>query len=73
MEKEKLALLREKIDHLDTAIARLIGERADIARDIGKTKGGAPVYDPARENRVIEKVIGESPDLDKEGLTRIYR
>jgi len=32
MEKEKLALLREKIDHLDTDIARLIGERADIAR-----------------------------------------
>ena len=73
MDKEKLGLYREKIDRLDRQIAALISERAATAREIGKAKGGAPVYDPVREKQVIDGVAENCPDLDREAVERIYR
>ncbi|MGI6783347.1 MAG: prephenate dehydratase [Aminivibrio sp.] len=73
MDKEKLGLFREKIDKLDRQIAALISERAATAREIGKAKGGAPVYDPGREKQVIDGVAANCPDLDPEAVERIYR
>ena len=73
MDKEKLQHFREKIDTLDRQIAGLIAERAETAREIGRAKGGAPVYDPVRENQVIGRVLLACPDLDQEAVTRIYR
>ncbi len=73
MDKEKLGLYREKIDRLDRQIAALISERAATAREIGKAKGGAPVYDPVREKQVIDGVAENCPGLDREAVERIYR
>lgn len=73
MDSEKLQRYREKIDFIDGKIARLIAERVAIAREVGKTKGGAPVYDSARENLVIANALRECLEVDKEGMTRIYR
>lgn len=73
MDKEKLLQLREKIDGLDKEIAGLIARRAETAREIGLAKGGAPVYDPAREALVIARVVEECPGLDSEAVERIYR
>ena len=73
MDKGKLQHFREKIDTLDKQIAGLIAERAETAREIGRAKGGAPVYDPVRENQVIGRVLLACPDLDPEAVTRIYR
>ncbi|NLA90214.1 MAG: prephenate dehydratase [Synergistaceae bacterium] len=73
MDREKLGLYREKIDGLDRQIAALIVERAETAREIGRVKGSAPVYDPGREKQVIDRVVGECPGLDREAVARIYR
>lgn len=54
---------REKIDHLDEDIVRLINERARAARAIGELKRDAdlPVYEPQREREVMEHVRACNP------------
>lgn len=73
MDKEKLLQLRDKIDGLDKEIAGLIARRAETAGEIGRAKGGAPVWDPAREAQVVARVVEECPGLDSEAVERIYR
>jgi chorismate mutase len=53
---------REAIDRLDRQIVALLEERAEVARQIGKLKAarGEPVYVPAREQAVLERVIASS-------------
>ena len=50
--------LRNRIDDIDDKIAALYLERQDTVRLIGeeKAKTHAPVFDPAREKKVIAKV-----------------
>ena len=57
---QALAALRTEIDAIDLRIVGLLNERARIAEKIGDTKqcGGLPVVEPAREQKVIEKVCG---------------
>lgn len=67
---------RRSIDKLDEQIVKLLNERAAAAREIGriKTGEGAPVYSPAREKEVLERVrrlnAGPMPDAS---LTAIWR
>ncbi len=67
---------REKIDHLDEDIVRLINERARAARAIGELKRDAdlPVYEPGREQQVFEHVraVNSGPLTDAE-LIDIYQ
>jgi len=51
---------RERIDTLDAEIVRLLNERIRAAMEIGRLKQEtrAPVYVPAREKEVFEKVMG---------------
>ena len=67
---------REKIDHLDEDIVRLINERARAARAIGELKRDAdlPVYEPGREQQVFEHVraVNAGPLTDAE-LIDIYQ
>ena len=67
---------REKIDHLDEDIVRLINERARAARAIGELKRDAdlPVYEPGREREVMEHVraINAGPLTDAE-IVDIYQ
>ncbi|MCK4283238.1 MAG: prephenate dehydratase [Candidatus Brocadiae bacterium] len=60
--------LRKRVDELDAQIVRLINERANVARDIGKRKAqdnDAP-YVPAREQAVYDNIAalnqGPLPD-----------
>jgi chorismate mutase/prephenate dehydratase len=68
--------LRQKIDRLDEQIVALLNQRADAAREIGRIKcgDGTPVYSPAREKEVLDRVrrlnAGPLPDAC---LTAIWR
>lgn len=69
--------LRKKIDELDVQIVRLIAERMEVTRDIGKEKSviGKPVQDKAREQKVLEKVknIAQEVNLPPDEIEKVYR
>jgi chorismate mutase len=67
--------LRKRIDGLDQQLVALLNERAKAAILVGHLKAATslPVYEPAREKRVLENVRsknqGPLPDIE---LTHIY-
>ncbi len=70
---ERLEELRDRIIAVDDEIIKLIGERRDLALEIGRMKEslGLPILDPAREARVVRRVAERSRALGvDEELTR---
>jgi chorismate mutase-like protein len=55
--------LRNKIDQLDDELVRLLAERATAAAAIGelKAKQGTPIYEPQREQHVLQHVRQSNP------------
>jgi chorismate mutase/prephenate dehydratase len=76
-ETAELRRLRRRIDALDRRIVRLLNERAELAREVGRTKeaaGRRAVRDPEREREVLLRVsmanLGPTPQAD---LLAVYR
>jgi chorismate mutase / prephenate dehydratase len=76
-ESTELRRLRRRIDLLDRRIVRLLNERAELARTVGREKaatGRRAVRDPEREREVLLRVsmanAGPTPQAD---LLAIYR
>jgi len=70
-----LADWRAKIDLLDEQIVKLISERAVAANAIGELKhrSGLPVYEPRREQTVLEHVKKVNPGpLPDQEIQHIY-
>ena len=73
-----LDALREEIDRLDEVIVRLLDRRARCAYAIGRLKHdlGRPVYEPAREARVLAEVREVNASLggplDGDAVARLY-
>lgn len=67
-----LKALRDRIDALDQELLKLLSERADLARDIGRIKDGA-VYRPEREAQVLRRLreMNGGP-LSNEALERLF-
>ena len=69
----RLEVVRERIRDLDRALVALIGERRDLAIEIGRLKdeAGLPVLDPPQEARVVRRAaeIARELGVDEE-LTR---
>jgi chorismate mutase len=66
---------RKKIDELDEQIVRLINQRAAAAEAIGELKRAVelPVYEPQREQAVLEHVRAVNPGpLDDAELLHVY-
>jgi chorismate mutase-like protein len=73
---KELLPFRKRIDAIDRKIIALLVERAKLARKIGavKKQHGLPIYEPAREVSVLERVEGYRKEpLPAAGLARIYR
>jgi chorismate mutase len=76
-EPAELRRLRRRIDALDRRIVRLLNDRAELARDVGRAKtiaGRRAVRDAEREREVLLRVTmanaGPTPQAD---LLAIYR
>src|SRR5215211_2598546 len=57
--QEKVSELRERVDEVDRELIRALNERARIVQEIMalKAEAGAPVYDPKREEEILQKVV----------------
>jgi chorismate mutase/prephenate dehydratase len=76
MNEEMLRELREKIDHLDAGIVRLLNERAAVSVEIGRIKreAGCDICDPSREERVYRNLAESNDGILPEGALReIFR
>jgi chorismate mutase/prephenate dehydratase len=76
-EPPELRRLRRRIDALDRRIVRLLNERAELAREAGRTKtstGRRAIRDPQREREILLRVSmangGPTPQAD---LLAIFR
>jgi len=68
--------IRKRIEHVDDQLLRLLSVRAQLAIEIGRTKreSGVALYDPAREQEVVNRILENNPGvLDAEALTRLFR
>ncbi|MFK7955535.1 MAG: prephenate dehydratase [Lysobacterales bacterium] len=73
-----LGELRERIDQIDTTLQALITERAEIAREVGRTKGSnlksIDLFRPDREASVLRQVAERNKGpLSNEEMLRLFR
>lgn len=75
MKIQKIEILREEIDKIDSEILKLLNARSELALKIGEIKKiyNLPVYDPEREKKIIERLIKEnSGPLDNNAIIRLF-
>ena len=60
--QEKVSELREQVDEVDRELIRALNERARIVQEIMalKAESGAPVYDPKREEEILQRVVEQN-------------
>lgn len=66
---------RQEIDRLDDELLRIFNERAALALKIGIIKKGMtlPVYDPAREKKIFQRMKENNPGpLDDQAIIRLF-
>ncbi len=66
---------RVRIDRLDEEIVRLLNARATCANEIGwlKVRAGMEIYEPAREQAVLEHVRQANPGpLGGDAVARVF-
>ena len=71
----RLEKLRDEIDGIDGRILSLLCERQEIASEIGKQKkdAGLAVFDPAREQEVLRRLIStKQGSLSPEAIRNIF-
>ncbi|HWX56223.1 MAG TPA: chorismate mutase [Verrucomicrobiae bacterium] len=71
-----LAGWRSEIDAIDTELLRLLGQRANIAREVALIKVAThlPAYDGQRERRVLDQLGARNPGpFPSESVVRIFR
>ena len=67
--------LRKSIDAVDQQILRLLHERVRLVMQVGeyKRERGIPVYDPARERALLDRLCkAAEPPLDADTIRRIF-
>jgi chorismate mutase-like protein len=67
--------LRRGIDAVDQQILKLLHERVRLVMQVGeyKRERGIPVYDPARERALLDRLCkAAEPPLDAETIRRIF-
>jgi chorismate mutase len=60
--QERVRELRERVDEVDRELIRALNERARIVQEIMalKANAGAPVYDPKREEEILQRVVEQN-------------
>jgi chorismate mutase len=64
-DEETLAILRARIEEVDKKLVRLVGERRDLALEVGRVKEalGLPVLDPSQEAKVVRRAAELAREL----------
>ena len=73
---QKLKKKRKEIDLIDQKLSTLLNQRFRIAQKIGKIKKemGKKIYDPKRENEILEKLERRNKGpLKEEDLEKIFK
>lgn len=73
--REIITGFREEIDNLDSQLLAFFNRRASLALEIGRIKKvlTLPVYDPAREKRIFERMKNDNPGpLDDGAVVRLF-
>jgi chorismate mutase len=71
-----LASSRQRIDHIDDQIVKLLNERATVVREVGivKMRFHAPATAPGREEQVLGRVSDQArAPLTPEAVRKIYQ
>ena len=66
---------RRRIDGIDEQLMRLLNSRSACAVEIGRIKRslGLPIYSPAREAEVFERVMRDNPGpLEPTAVKRVF-
>lgn len=65
-------VLRKQIDTIDRKLLELLAKRLLVVHQVGdhKREKGLKVYDPAREEALLQKLIGLAPDCFDEASVR---
>lgn len=72
----KLYKLRKKIDVIDHKILKLINQRAELVKKIGKIKKeiNEPLFSPSREEDIIKRIVSENKGvLSSEMVRKIFQ
>jgi chorismate mutase/prephenate dehydratase len=67
---------RQRIDHIDDQIVKLLNERAVLVREVGivKTRFHAPASAPGREEQILRRVSDQARSpLSPEAVRKIYQ
>lgn len=74
-EDNRLETLRRRIQEVDEALVRLVGERRDLVVEVGRVKSemGLPVLDPPQEARVVRRAaeLARTAGVDEEAVRDI--
>ena len=66
---------RSEIDAIDSELLNLLNQRASLAVKVGQSKRltGIALYDPGREQEVIERARKQNPGpLDEEAIVELF-
>jgi chorismate mutase len=67
--------LRQKIDEIDRQLLDLLRERLEVVHQVGQEKmeKGLAVFDPSREEALLQKLIASAPkNLDERAIRVIF-
>ena len=66
--------LRQKMNRIDQDMVNLYLERMETARTIGawKRENGVPVYDPARERQLLDRVAEQAGEENETGIRALF-
>lgn len=72
--EEAIKIHRDAIDAIDSALLRLLNERAEHAQEIGQIKNAQTIWRPEREAQVLHRIKADNPGpLDDETVVYLYR
>ncbi len=75
MAKGNLNELRERIDHIDDQILELLNRRAEVVKEVGRTKvnSSQEFYVPGREQAIFERLTSKTVSFPADGVRRVFR
>lgn len=71
----EIKLLRNEINKIDTELLKLLKQRIDISKKLGKIKkeNGIPIFDPEREREIIDTYTENEDFLNKRYIEKFFQ